>query len=842
VRSARKLQLIRGWCFVRSTALLEGRIDRMPTRTKPARHIAFLALLSPAMPFLSTPASAGCTSTPIVAGLQVDCSDAIPPDPTNVPILIPAGNNRLNVLSGSYVSFEILGNGDNILSFSGGSTSGGVTTHDGADAFSMTGGTISGTLSQGDGVDSFTMSAGTVGTVDQGGGLDTFVMSGGTIVGAFLDGDFATITGGSIGSVDMNVGNNVFIMSGGTVIGNVITRQNNDTFVLLGGSIGGQVDLGNGTNNATVSGGSIGNGITTGTGTDTLSWNGGTVSGAIGLGDGADAATLANLGAANLAGTTLVDGGAGNDQLTFSGSSIANIARFQNWETVLVTNGSIVTLDSNLVLGGADTGTGSLTIDATSRLYAGGANNAIRPFTFGQQVLVTNSGIIDLANGSVGDTLTVVGNYIGAGGRLRLDTRLGSDGSPSDRLIMDTGVATGNTGLVVSNVGGAGAKTVANGILVVETQNGGCTAAGAFALAAPVVAGPYEYSLYRGAADGSAPENWYLRSTLDSSLPDYRPEVSLYSALPAMTLLYGRQLLNTPQERLDDPAGTHRGRWSRVIGQRGEHDGHALGIYGSGPQYDYNFWAVQAGTDLFRSTDAQGARNRAGAFFAVGNGFGDVTHFDRTHAGQDNFMAYSWGGYWTHYLPGAAYIDTALLGTWYDAAGQSTRLPRMTTQGLGFGSSLEGGYPLRFAGGFIVEPQAQVAYQTINLSNTSDAAAQIRFDDVNSLAGRLGVRFSRSWGMTELFGTSGPGVLTGWLRPNFWYEFLGNPKTSFSSETKFIPFQADIVGPTLEVNAGFNAQIAQDTAIYANASYLVGLGGSADGNAFDGKVGFKVGW
>ena len=91
---ARILHLIRGWCFVGSTALLEGRTNRMPTRTKPARHIVFLALLSPGLAFLSTPASAGCTSTP-VAGLQVDCTDAIPPDPTIGPILIAAGNNEL---------------------------------------------------------------------------------------------------------------------------------------------------------------------------------------------------------------------------------------------------------------------------------------------------------------------------------------------------------------------------------------------------------------------------------------------------------------------------------------------------------------------------------------------------------------------------------------------------------------------------------------------------------------------------------------------------------------------------------------------------------------------------
>jgi hypothetical protein len=37
------------------------------------------------------------------------------------------------------------------------------------------------------------------------------------------------------------------------------------------------------------------------------------------------------------------------------------------------------------------------------------------------------------------------------------------------------------------------------------------------------------------------------------------------------------------------------------------------------------------------------------------------------------------------------------------------------------------------------------------------------------------------------------------FRPNLWYEYLGNPKTEFSSADGFIPFRADLGGPWLEL-------------------------------------------
>ena len=52
--------------------------------------------------------------------------------------------------------------------------------------------------------------------------------------------------------------------------------------------------------------------------------------------------------------------------------------------------------------------------------------------------------------------------------------------------------------------------------------------------------------------------------------------------------------------------------------------------------------------------------------------------------------------------------------------------------------------PKKFAGGWFIEPQAQLVYQNININDANDIAAQVRFSDVNSLAGRIGARFGRN--------------------------------------------------------------------------------------------------
>lgn len=140
------------------------------------------------------------------------------------------------------------------------------------------------------------------------------------------------------------------------------------------------------------------------------------------------------------------------------------MGRFQNWEAISLANSTELTFDGDLVLGDSGTGTGTLTVDDTSTVYAGSGGHAVRPFNSGALVEMANAGRIDLTGTGAGDVFTVRGNYRGDGGGLYLRTVLGADNSSSDRLVIDGGTATGTTGIGVLNAGGSGAATLADGI------------------------------------------------------------------------------------------------------------------------------------------------------------------------------------------------------------------------------------------------------------------------------------------------------------------------------------------------------------------------------------------
>ncbi|WP_445216789.1 autotransporter outer membrane beta-barrel domain-containing protein [Bradyrhizobium sp. Pa8] len=510
----------------------------------------------------------------------------------------------------------------------------------------------------------------------------------------------------------------------------------------------------------------------------------------------------------------------------------------------------------------------------------------------------TNSGTIDLqANPVAGDVLLISGGhtpgangggtFISNGGRLLIDTVLNEGGaaSRSDILVVDgTSVAPGGaTRLFVKNAGGTGALTLDSGILVVQALDPSRSAGGAFTLGAPAVAGAFEYTLFHGGVGADAANgNWYLRSTLNCTLtpalpecqtpvpptpgptppsptiPNFRAETSLYAAIPSMALLYGRNLLDTLHERVGEefdegvapttaqggyykatplnPASQYLG-WGRIIGMNGVQHGDRLGVLGgsAGPHFDYTFLGLQAGMDFYRQDRPDGSRDHAGGYFAIGTNQGQVTHFDGRE-GNSDFNAYTLGGYWTHFGPTGWYTDAILQGTFYDISSTANRgLPTFKTQGQGFAASLETGYPFKFAGGWFIEPQAQLVYQNININGASDIAAQIRFTDVDSLLGRIGARFGRTWALDDSLRT-----ITAWIRPNLWNEFQGNPTTSFSSATGFIPFHADLGGLWGEVNVGVSGQVRTNTTLYANASYQSRFDGG--GFAYTGKAGLRVNW
>lgn len=455
------------------------------------------------------------------AGFAAACLAPVAQQPTRLCRLFTGSGPRQRCLtcdSGTSGSLTDLA-GNNSLTFptnSTGQINGSVTFGAGADRVNMQSGVITGAVSQGAGVDDFVMSAGSIGSLAQGDGRDTFLMTGGTIVGAFEDGDVARMTGGTIGRVDMKLDNNIFDLSGGQILGNLVTGFGTDTITVSGGRIGGNISVSGGNDSITVTGGEIVGEIRASVGNDTLLWDGGgIIRSAILMGDGNDSATLRNLDDSLLALTPSVDGGTGNDVLTFDNARTALPGRFSNWETVNLNNASQLDLGSGtLLLGDATSGTGVLNVDAGSSVFS--TQGAVSPAVAGQAVTLNNAGVIDLTrnNSRTDDTLTVNGNYVGNGGQLLLQSELGADGAPSDKLVVNNGNLSGATVISVTNLGGIGGLTQENGIQVVQAQGSTVSTNNAFSFSGPVSVGAYDYYLFKGGVTAGTENSWYLRSAV----------------------------------------------------------------------------------------------------------------------------------------------------------------------------------------------------------------------------------------------------------------------------------------------------------------------------------------
>lgn len=80
--------------------------------------------------------------------------------------------------------------------------------------------------------------------------------------------------------------------------------------------------------------------------------------------------------------------------------------------------------------------------------------------------------------------------------------------------MISLGTIKGTTGIHITNLGGAGAATLPDGIQVVQAINGATGSAGAFSLAGPVSAGAFDYYVFKGGVTPGTAENYYLRSTI----------------------------------------------------------------------------------------------------------------------------------------------------------------------------------------------------------------------------------------------------------------------------------------------------------------------------------------
>nr|WP_256460980.1 autotransporter outer membrane beta-barrel domain-containing protein [Comamonas sp. B21-038] len=135
------------------------------------------------------------------------------------------------------------------------------------------------------------------------------------------------------------------------------------------------------------------------------------------------------------------------------------------------------------------------------------------------------AGAVTMLAGGTSSNLTISGDYYGHGGSMALNTVLGDSSAASQKLIVN-GNAMGVTTLNITNLGGAGAQTTGNGILVVQVAG---TSFGDFELPEPgyIQAGGFRYSLAK------VGNNWYLQS-----------EEQLEAAAPAASVVCDPSELN----------------------------------------------------------------------------------------------------------------------------------------------------------------------------------------------------------------------------------------------------------------------------------------------------------
>jgi outer membrane autotransporter protein len=434
---------------------------------------------------------------------------------------------------------------------------------------------------------------------------------------------------------------------------------------------------------------------------------------------------------------------------------------------------------------------------------------------------------------------------------------------------------------------------------VVQAIAGGTTALDAFTLAGEVRGGAFDYRLFRGSPaninDPTVANDWFLRSTFlgvggngdggpvtppgvlppvpppDNGVPPppgiwpiIGPELATYGVVQPIARQMGLTTLGTLHERVGDAAADaaclnatfdsvaitkaapvsdncRQAVWGRLFGQQIDNHYQAFADPRAGGQVA----GIQTGIDVWRGSLIPGHSDTAGLYFAYGNGNvrvdGLVTNAAATayilqHTGSLNLNAYSFGGYWTHYGPTGWYIDAVLQGSFYqgDASTQFASLP---TNGTGFTSSLEAGYPIPlpwFGPRFVLEPEGQIIWQRVSFDDANDDLGPVALGTTSGASGRLGLR--GKWTINDPEGR----VWQPYVLANVWRDWGANVNTMFGIDSVPLLEQA----MRLEFAGGLSAKILPGLSLYAQAGYQFAVsdtdGGRRDG--VKGDFGLRYTW
>lgn len=445
--------------------------------------------------------------------------------------------------------------------------------------------------------------------------------------------------------------------------------------------------------------------------------------------------------------------------------------------------------------------------------------------------VLSNNSLINLANTTLGNKLTIEGNYTGTNAILKINTELGDDNSSTDFLSI-TGDAKGSTNIKVKNVGGLGAITD-QGIHIIQT---GDSTENAFFVDDDnsLSAGIYTYSLIRKEEDNSV--NWYLTSDYDRNgdgKPDgpiYTPDVGSYLANEMMgNILFTSRLEDREGASQYQTLGKENGNvWIRTYGSHNQFHSMSDQLKTKGDSF-----VTQIGTGLVTLGEEDQYNLGAMAGYAHYSGKTRSNLVDLSSKTKMN--GYSVGLYGTWYAfpleKRGAYIDSWVLWNKFkntiDTADQHHY--KYDSSGVTASIELGGDYLLNKNGkqNWWIQPQSQVIYQGVHMDDFYDAQGYKISHGSANVQARMGFK-------TYLEIPSTEGAFTNY-RPYVALNFIHNTN----------PYAVDISGEEFttqgsqnlgEVKLGIEGNLGKNSYVWANASYAAG---SHSNQAYQGNIGWK---
>ncbi|WP_443692130.1 autotransporter outer membrane beta-barrel domain-containing protein [Pseudomonas protegens] len=474
---------------------------------------------------------------------------------------------------------------------------------------------------------------------------------------------------------------------------------------------------------------------------------------------------------------------------------------------------------------------------------------------------LTNNGT--LVFGAAGFQTLTVNDYIGNGAMV-FSTYLGDDTSPSDRLVIDGGTASGRTAVRVLNAGGKGGLTQ-EGIPLVQAINGGTIAADAFYLdtgssgyrrsVGSLSINGYEYSLVQGGNSGNT-NDWYLTSEYNgpalptdppaganSAARQVAPEGGAYIGTQQATrTMFDHGLQDRASKRSLGADRQDSGLWMRA---QGRHD-KGMRMAEGKVDIDSSSDVVQMGGALLRRpVGAQGA-----LYAGLMAGYGDA-RIDSTSTlmrrdtntavrakAHGKVSGYSAGVYGTFYAD-----DVNRLGAYVDTWLQYGRYTNRLSSELGsadydsnlWSASLESGYALApFAAdspfrAWVVEPRGQLIYSRYTARAADLRDTRLRNGTADAWRSSIGVRLYQQPGQAADESVLRPFVETNWLHSE------AVPSVRMGSNS----FDARPSRDALELKVGAQVRVARDVEL---SSHLFGHSGSASEHGYGGQLNLSYSW